>query len=289
MAANCPRCGASVPDLIKIEAGLKLRIQELQVGDALPPEVCVNCFKQLTSLVSKGAKLRAEINAKEHNKKILWKNRVTLVKSARERMAVKAFAEAAVLYEKYIRTLEISQDQEAGQLNPDVFNNPTLHKELTLIASVYWDLVRIYDTRPSYSAKMRELCGKLLRVLPMTPAGGDIVSRAERFSKIANNEDVIKEFLREARKYKSTKCFIANATFDSPNAKEVQLLSAFRDQVLQQTGFGRWSIRFYYKVSPRLAEWILKHPKSKPYFQKALRPIALRLAKTFNLKSGLEL
>src|SRR5690606_5176783 len=116
-----------VPDLIKIEAGLKLRIQELQVGDAVPTEVCVNCFKQLTSLVSKGAKLRAEINAKEHNKKILWKNRVSLVKGARERMAVKAFAEAAVLYEKYIRTLEISQDQQAGQLNPEVFNNPTLH------------------------------------------------------------------------------------------------------------------------------------------------------------------
>ena len=131
MSTKCPICGSAANDLIKIEAGLRLRIQEIDSESKVPPEVCVNCFRDMSSTVSQGAKLRAERNAKEHNKKVLWKNRVSLVKSARERMSVKAYAEASVLYEKYIRTLEISQDQPAGGLDLKIFTTPAFSKVVT--------------------------------------------------------------------------------------------------------------------------------------------------------------
>ncbi len=285
MSTKCPICGSAANDLIKIEAGLRLRIQENGGESQIPPEVCVSCFRDMSSTVSQGAKLRAEINAKDHNKKVLWKNRVSLVKSARERMVVKAYAEASVLYEKYIRTLEISQDQPAGRLDLKMFSTPAFKKELTVLASVYWDLIRIYDSNPAYKQRTEVTAVKLLEVIPLLENSNDIVHRAERFYRSANNASTIKNFIKEAKKKQGSKCFVATAAFGSVDAEEVTLLRTFRDRVLLKSRLGRVFVSTYYVVSPPIANFIRTRPRLRSATRQFLRPIALRLAVRFNLNN----
>jgi hypothetical protein len=49
-------------------------------------------------------------------------------------------------------------------------------------------------------------------------------------------------------------CYIATAVYGSYDAPEVMTLRKFRDNVLKKSVFGRMFIRFYYRLSPPLAE-----------------------------------
>ena len=53
-------------------------------------------------------------------------------------------------------------------------------------------------------------------------------------------------------------CFVATAACGDPFAPEVMALSAFRDDVLLQTRFGRLFVRLYYAVSPSIAAVIAR-------------------------------
>jgi hypothetical protein len=66
-------------------------------------------------------------------------------------------------------------------------------------------------------------------------------------------EQFMEGFSKPEKEVEKSGCFIATACFGSPIAKEVLLLSQFRDDVLQRTFFGRLFIGFYYSVSPFFA------------------------------------
>src|ERR1035437_4777024 len=59
-------------------------------------------------------------------------------------------------------------------------------------------------------------------------------------------------------------CFIATAAFDSPDAPEVVVLRQWRDETLTDSRTGRCSIRLYYRVSPMIAGFVVRHPFLKP-------------------------
>ncbi len=65
-------------------------------------------------------------------------------------------------------------------------------------------------------------------------------------------------------------CFISTAAFGSESAHEVEIFRKFRNQILLKNFFGRSFVKFYYKVSPPIAEII-----SKNEFLKASTRIAL--------------
>jgi len=271
----CPRCGRQSEGLIPIETGMKLALETTGASAAFTA-VCANCHSELEGNVSKGFQLRLEQEQKEKNKAQLWTNRVNLIKSARMHMTHKAYSEAAVSYEKYLRVLEIVYNKKKGELTPEVFNSSKRSKELTVIASVYWDLMRIYDTNGRYAQRMKEAADKLALFVPFSPIYPDIIKKSEMFLKTSKNPQVVREFMKSIRG-RSGRCFIATAAFDYPCAPEVLVLRAFRDNVLIESPRGRKFIALYYRFSPPLANWLRSQPLVKPLFRIPLRWIARHL------------
>ncbi|MGZ6480431.1 MAG: CFI-box-CTERM domain-containing protein, partial [Bdellovibrionales bacterium] len=229
----CARCGNLSDSFVSIDPGMRLSLQEAGQAGPIQESVCSSCYEQLTSSVSQGMKLRMEQTMREKNKMMVWKNRVHLIKNARALMNQKAYSEAAVQYEKYLRVLEVVYNLKKGELSPAVFNNSTRSKELTVIASVYWDLVRIYDTSPRYGDRMQRSATKLAEFLQFSPIYPDIIKKAEQFARSAKNQNVMRQFLR-ATKSKRGPCFVATAVYaDEPYALELTLLRNFRDRHLR--------------------------------------------------------
>ncbi|MBT4761486.1 MAG: hypothetical protein HOO06_07310 [Bdellovibrionaceae bacterium] len=276
-STTCPLCKSPVSNLLKISSGMKVALESTGQASSLPPEVCDSCYDSLTGQVSKGVKLRVEEEAKAKNKVMLWKNRVNLVKQGRQLMAQRAFTEAAVSYQKYIKVLEIVYDLKPGQLSPKIFSNSSKSKELTVITTVYWDLLRIYDTSPRYHKKMDGVAKKLLEFGAFCPIFPDIVRKADSFSRKAKNKDAMKRFLKQTNFKRG--CFVATSAFDSYLAPEVIFLREFRDQKLLPTFTGRVIIRVYYAISPVIASFMNANKSIKPIVRMILQQIIKNLKK----------
>lgn len=254
-ASPCPACGTLADHFITLDAALRAKIQASGQA-AIPDRVCPACFESLTGAVSQGLKLRMERDVREKNKMMMWKNRVHLIKNARGLMAQKAYSEAAVQYEKYLRVLEVVYNVKKGELSPAVFNNSSRSKELTVVASVYWDLIRIYDTNPRYGDNMLRSAIKLSQFLPFSPIYPDIIRKADAFLRTAKTPNTVRHFLKLTKSRRGP-CFVATAAFyGEPDAVELLLLRRFRDEVLRKTPAGRRFIWLYYRLSPPLARSI---------------------------------
>lgn len=271
MSLACPRCSKEVSGLQVVEPILIKKLAE--AGQAAPPaEVCASCYQELAGATARGSVLMAREKAKEQKKLMLWKSRVNLIKKARQNMNEKMFSDAAVTYEKYIRVLEVVFDAQAGDLTPEHFKDSARTQELTVVASVYWDLIRIYDTSDKYGNRQTQAAKKLAQFLKFTPIFPDIVRKAELFQKSAKNPDVIKSFLKMATETKG-RCFIATAAFESPLAPEVLRLCDFRDDVLYRSFLGSLFVKIYYQISPPIAIALDYLPYVKPSVRWILRQI----------------
>jgi hypothetical protein len=267
----CPRCGTPTTDIQNIDAGLMAKIRETGNTENLPSQVCGNCFAQVAGSIARGSLLMAREKAKDQKKLMLWKSRVNLIRKARHCMQEKAFSDAAVAYEKYLKVLEVVLEAKAGGLTPEQFKDSARTQELTIVASVYWDLLRIYDTSPRYGERQALAAQKLSQFLKFTPIFPDIIRKAESFQKTAKNPSVIKNFLKLASDGKG-RCFIATAAFEY-HSPEVQALSEFRDAYLLKSRAGRLFVKTYYRLSPSIAQILDKYPLLRPPVRQALRKI----------------
>ncbi|PWU13653.1 MAG: hypothetical protein C5B49_14315 [Bdellovibrio sp.] len=269
----CPRCGATVDNLQQLDPQTVEQISERN-REQVPPQICMSCYRSLvageSSTKSSGSALLAQERAREQRKLMLWKSRVSLIKKARACMNEKAFSEAAVSYEKYIRVLEVVFDVQAGELTPEHFKDSARTQELTVVASVFWDLLRIYDTSEKYGDRQGLAAQKLAQFLRFTPIYPDILRKAESFSRTAKNPAIIRTFIKAASENKG-KCFIATSAFGSEDCIEVLVLRIWRDQTLNHSMPGRIFVRCYEWVSPSLAELLDHASVLKPLVRALLR------------------
>ena len=67
-------------------------------------------------------------------------------------------------------------------------------------------------------------------------------------------------------------CFIATTAYGTPMAEEIQILREFRDKYLLTNPLGQGLVDIYYRISPPIAEFIIKHPTLKPIVRAGLMP-----------------
>lgn len=268
---NCPHCGNEVSELHRLDPALLQKLQD--AGNSAPAEVCNPCRSELHKSVQSqsGGVLVQQERAAEQHRLHLWKSRVLLIKKARSLMSQKNYSEAAVNYEKYLKILEIVfQCKKGSYLTPEMFKDNARTSELTVVASVYWDLLRIYDSSPRYAERQVLAARQLANFIRFTPIFPDIIKKAQAFVKQAKNPDVIKGFLRTASLAKP-RCFVATSAFMSPLAPEVQILRFYRDQYLNRSRVGQKLIEVYYRRSPAIADFLDRHPRLKPVVRAFLR------------------
>jgi hypothetical protein len=277
---KCPRCGLDVPELAQVDLEILVKMRE--AGETVPEQVCRPCGAELRKTVrSGGGFLLAQERALEHHRQTLWKSRVNLIKKARNLMNLKAYAEAAVTYEKYLKILEIVFQCKKGEiLTPEHFKDNARTSELTVVASVYWDLLRLYDTSEHYAGRQMEVAKQLALFVRYTPIFPDILKRAEVFVKQARQPEAVRAFLKNASTGGGG-CFIATSAFGGRQAVEVSILRFYRDFYLQRYSAGQKFIGIYYKFSPSVAAFMDRHPALKP----AVRVIVRLLIKCVGMRS----
>jgi hypothetical protein len=68
-------------------------------------------------------------------------------------------------------------------------------------------------------------------------------------------------------------CFIATAAYGYYDEPHVKLLREFRDRYLLPHSIGKWSVGIYYKYSPNVAQFIVRHDWAKKGVRVALLPM----------------
>lgn len=280
---TCPYCGDTVPALITINTGMRTALAQNPELKTVPDAVCAGCHGILSKMISMGAVLRSKAQAKEQNRLLLWRNRVALVRKAKDHLAVREYGESAVYFEKYLRVLELVYDKKPGELTPDLFSSDARRQEMTVVTSVYWDLMRIYDQSPRYKERQTAAAVKLAEFVRFTPIYGHIMRKAESMARTAKSPDVFKHFLKISNKNRP-RCFIASAAFEGADDPTIETLRLYRDRVLRKTAAGRRFTRLYYRYSPPVARLIDRGPSPlravlRRVFKKIAKIVAKRAAR----------
>ena len=77
----------------------------------------------------------------------------------------------------------------------------------------------------------------------------------------------------DGQESKGGSCVIATASFGSAMAQEVQILCAFRDKYLMTNPYGQRFVWLYYKLSPKVADYIRDKEQIKAFVRTCLKPI----------------
>lgn len=275
---TCQNCGSEDPNLNRIDSGLRLTLQKSGLEE-IPNYVCSSCLKKLRKSASFGAQELAKREILANHTSKLWKARTNLVKQGHIALQRGDYSEAAQCYEKYIKVLQLAVEKpNRRDLDPSQFHDHP--KEITILCSVLWDLMMIYDANAKFHQRHLETADLLAKFVRFSPIYNSIVRKAEKEARKAKNPPAFKHFLKLCDAHAS-RCFIANETFGSRVDPTVVALCHFRDQHLKQHPFGRAFVRLYYRNSPYFASMLRNHPSLKVVLKPFLRTIAFFVSKVF--------
>ncbi len=149
----------------------------------------------------------------------------------------------------------------------------------------YDEALTNYDTALRYEPRHLKALNNKGTVLGQLERWDD----AERcFKKVlefdSKNADA-KENLKLIADYRAGKhkrrCFIATAAYGTPFVSEIKVLRAWRDNYLLNSKLGTWSVEVYYRISPKVAEFISNSELRKSIVRAALKPSINYLSKFY--------
>ncbi len=277
---TCQKCGATDPNLTRLDSGLRLTLQKSGADD-IPSHVCHKCLKDMRRSATHGAQQLAHQELQANHAAKVWKTRTSLVKQGHLALRREDYSEAAVHYEKYLKVLTIVlKIQSRKELDPKQFNDHP--KEITIISSVLWDLMLIYDASPQFAPKQMETAEVLARFLRFSPVYNTIIRKAEKEVRKSKNPSAYRLLLKLCDA-QASRCFIANEAFGSRIDPTVQTLCQFRDEILKESAAGRRFVAFYYRKSPQWAQCLRKHNGLKAAIRPLLRGVAILVRVIFRL------
>lgn len=283
---KCPRCNEATEKLIELDVNIKSRLMN-QSGQIFE-NVCERCFAEIARSTKAGdprRKGRPSEAQKEQHRLQLWRSRVQLIREAKDKFANQDFSGAMVAYEKYFRILEIIYDTKMAEITAEQFNNAGRAKEMVVMVSAFWDMVRIFDQAGKHKDRLNKYALKLGEFLPNTPMWQETLIKIKAYrSNNAKNKDIIDLIIKTAKK-KKRRCFIASSAFEGNSDITVRLLTQYRDQVLEESAGGKAFIHFYYLFSPQVASLLDKSPLLRAVARRQLSPLAHFLKKKYNLKA----
>ena len=267
---TCPICRLKVHQLFPIDAQLTQHIKKIG-WKKIPQKICSNCYKKLSKKISGNlAGGSRGLSAHERNRALIWRNRTVILKKAQKLFEQKVFVRSIANFEKYLRIVEAANGKKEGELTPEIFNKSTRSRELTIVTSVYWHLLRIYDMNDKYEKQLLHAAEKFSAFLPYSYIYNEIIRKSKHFIKSSRNQKVFKNCFRLAKR-SHKRCFIATSAFHSTQALEVVRLRQFKQEYLETNIWGRKFIDVYNKVSPVLAEALNKTSFLKPFVRGILR------------------
>jgi hypothetical protein len=233
--------------------------------------ICTSCFKSLSKNLSNASFLAAEQTIQKNFKNNLWKNRLNLIRHARNLLALKEYAEAAICYEKYLKVIEYIYEKKRHEFTAQLFKDTP--REVTLVSGALWALVEIYDLHPKYKEKQESSAKILGELMSYTNLFSTIVKKASVKRKHARNPAAYKVLLKAAH-VSHGHCFIASIAYPDRHDPTVVDLRRFRSQYLLQRAWGRAFVRLYYSWSPGLAFRLRKYESVKVFLRFTLPPLA---------------
>jgi uncharacterized repeat protein (TIGR02543 family) len=105
--------------------------------------------------------------------------------------------------------------------------------------------------------------------------GGDASGTSNLTTITMDSDKSIKANFSAISEEKKGPCFIATAAYSSPLHPHVRILRDFRDIYLTPNKLGRIFVNFYYKNSPSLADFIVKHKTLKIAVRISLLPLVV--------------
>jgi hypothetical protein len=102
--------------------------------------------------------------------------------------------------------------------------------------------------------------------------GGMMLSPSEQqlLEELQVEDDNNQSSSQEPDGYNGTECFVATAAYGDKFHPDVAYLRKVRDHILVHYALGRAFIWFYWRVGPRLAQWLAPYPRGRAFAKAAL-------------------
>lgn len=189
----------------------------------------------------------------------MYKDRLKVLRLARDYNQKNDIANAVKAYLKYLKSLSMYFEVDERDLNPKIFQRENNIHEIMLISQVYWDLAKAYDRSP----KLASECDRCLRKFLEFSLGfkfqylnSEILRKYIRKDNMRNKKMFANAY--EKLKVSSDKCYLATHCFGEGSVV-VRDLREFK-QLLNQSQVGLVFIELYYRISAPVTSWVSNKP-----------------------------
>ena len=197
----------------------------------------------------------------------LYKNRFKQLRLGQECYKKGNLSKSVEYYCNYLSILAQFFDTEENKLKPELFDKKKDIGELLLISNIYWNLAKIYDKNPKFQHNSIIYLNQFFKFSMGYKYQYANARMLENYIKKSNPNN-IKEFKRiyEKMRIKSAPCFISTYCFGY-HASITEQLRLLKEDV-SGNPLGDASIKFYYKIAPKLITFFEHHA----YIKKIILP-----------------